>query len=128
MAEALHNPRRKASILAIDDDSETRQLLEDVLALEGYDVRTAETGELGLSLAVADPPDLILVDIRMPGMDAPEFCRRIKRAPLGRHIPIMILSGLRDRKEQLAAFEAGAVDFVLKPFHRKVLLARIQTH
>jgi two-component system, cell cycle sensor histidine kinase and response regulator CckA len=128
LAEALHNPRRKASILAIDDDSGTRQLLEDVLALEGYEVRTADTGELGLSLAVADPPDLILVDIRMPGMDGPEFCRRIKRAPLGRHIPIMILSGLRDRKEQLAAFEAGAVDFVLKPFHRKVLLARIQTH
>ena len=62
MAEALNNPRRKASILAIDDDVETRQLLEDVLALEGYEVRTGESGELGLALAAAHPPDLILVE------------------------------------------------------------------
>jgi two-component system, cell cycle sensor histidine kinase and response regulator CckA len=128
LAEAPNNPRRKTSILAIDDDAETRQLLEDVLALEGYEVRTAESGELGLALVVADPPDLILVDIRMPGMGGPEFCRRIKRAPIGKHIPIMILSGLSGLKDQLAGFEAGAVDFVLKPFHRKVLLSRVQTH
>ena len=91
-------------------------------------MRTAESGELGLALVVADPPDLILVDIRKPGMDGPEFCRRIKRDPLSRHIPIIVLSSLRNLKEQLAGFEAGAADFVLKPFHRKVLLARVQAH
>jgi two-component system, cell cycle sensor histidine kinase and response regulator CckA len=128
LADAPNNPRRKVSILAIDDDAGTRQLLEDVLTREGYEVRTADSGELGLALVVADPPDLILVDIRMPGMGGPEFCRRIKRAPIGRHIPIMILSGSSGLKDQLASFEAGAVDFVLKPFHRKVLLSRVQTH
>ena len=128
MADALNNPRRKASVLAIDDDAGARQLLEEVLALEGYEVRTAGSGELALALVGADPPDLILVDTRMPGMDGPEFCRRIKGNPVRRHIPIMILGGLKDIKEQLAGFEAGAVDFVLKPFHRKVLLARVQMH
>jgi two-component system, cell cycle sensor histidine kinase and response regulator CckA len=128
LADVPNNPRFKASILAIDDDPGARQLLEEVLALEDYKVRTAESGELGLALVAVDPPDLILVDIRMPGMNGAEFCRRIKGDPLTRHIPIMILSGLKDMKEQLASFEAGAVDFILKPFQRKVLLARVQTH
>ncbi len=128
MAEAPNNPRRKASILAIDEDAGTRQLLESVLSLEGYQVRTGDSGEVGLALVAADHPDLILLDIRMHGMDGPEFCRRIKRDPLTRHIPVMILGGLRNLKEQLAGFKAGAVDFVLRPFHPNVLLTRVKTH
>ncbi len=128
LAKAPNNPPRRASILIVDDDAEALRHLEGVLAQEGYEVHAAGSGELGLAVLAAEFPDLILLDIRMPGMDAAEFCRRIKGDPLRRKIPIMILSTLRNPKEQLAGFEAGAIDFVLKPFHRKVLLARVQAH
>jgi len=118
----------KGRILAVDDTPASLKLLSDLLAEEGYDVRSAISGELALRSAFADPPELTLLDIRMPGMDGFEVCRRLKADPATRDAPVIFVSAVLDTDEKVQGFELGAVDFVTKPFQRDELLARVRTH
>ncbi len=115
-------------ILVVDDAPVVVELLTDILAAEGFQVRSAESGELALRSVAARPPGLILLDIKLPGMDGFEVCRRLKGRKESREIPIMFISGLDDLDVKVRGFELGAVDFISKPFQREELLARVRTH
>ena len=115
-------------ILAVDDTPASLKLLTELLQAEGYVVRSAIQGELALQSALIDPPELVLLDIRMPGMDGFEVCRRLKAAPVTAHIPIIFVSALTDTEDKVRGFGLGAVDFVTKPYQREELLARMRTH
>ena len=117
-----------ATILAIDDTPEVLGLLVEILSREGYLVRPADTGELALAAAAASPPDLILLDVRMRGMDGIEVCRRLKASEDTRHIPIILISAFADVTEWVAGLQAGAADYICKPFQRVELLTRVKTH
>jgi PAS domain S-box-containing protein len=118
---------RQGEIVVVDDDAESLKLLTDILSQEGYHVRPAHTGKLALASIAASSPELILLDMRMPGMDGFEVCRRLKEFQQTRDIPVIFLSG-SDREEQhVEGFYLGAVDFVTKPFKHRELLARVWT-
>lgn len=118
----------KGKILAVDDTPASLKLLSDILKEEGYDVRSAICGELALRSAVQNPPELALLDIRMPDMDGFEVCRRLKAEPSTRDVPVIFVSAVSDTEEKVQGFNLGAVDFVTKPFQREELLARVRTH
>jgi PAS domain S-box-containing protein len=118
----------KGAVLVVDDESASLSLVTALLTSEGYDVRQAGSGRLALASIASKAPDLILLDLRLAGMDGLEVCRRIKACDGCRDIPLIILSHsteLHDYKQGLAM---GAVDFVSKPVRREELLARIRTH
>jgi response regulator RpfG family c-di-GMP phosphodiesterase len=118
----------KATVLAVDDTPESLALLVDVLTAAGYEVRPADSGELALAAVAANLPDLILLDVRMPGMDGLEVCRRIKARDETRHIPILLISAFADVQEAVDGLQAGAVDYIVKPFQIEELLTRVKTH
>ncbi|MES9946038.1 MAG: HD domain-containing phosphohydrolase [Candidatus Thiodiazotropha sp.] len=115
-------------ILAVDDTPASLRLLTDILSSEGYVVRSAINGELALHAAKVKPPNLILLDVNMPGMDGFEVCRRLKQEPQLRDIPVIFVSALSDTTDKLKGFAIGGVDYVTKPFQREELLARVHTH
>jgi len=115
-------------ILVVDDEFESRTLLTAMLTAEGYAVRTADSGELALAAIAARLPDMVLLDIRMPGIDGFEVCRRLHANPETREIPLVFLSASGELLERLEGFRLGAVDFITKPFQREELLARVRTH
>lgn len=115
-------------ILVADDDADSLQLLTEILRAEGYEVRAANSGKLALASAAAHVPDLILLDLRMPGMDGLEVCRRLKEAEATRETPLMFISGAAEVEQRVEGLAAGAVDFVTKPFRREELVARVRTH
>jgi len=116
------------TILVVDDDLESLQLLTNILRAVGYQVRPADTGELALRSVSEKLPDLILLDMRMPGIDGFEVCQRLKARPETRDIPLMFISASHEADERIDGLKLGAVDFVSKPFRREELLARVQTH
>ena len=118
----------KGTILIVDDESESLGLLLGILTEEGYQVRPADSGALALASVETAPPELILLDMRMPGMDGLEVCRRLKEREGSREIPIMFISAASDPEDRVEGLALGAVDFVTKPFHRPELLARVRTH
>ncbi|MFA4985961.1 MAG: response regulator [Candidatus Brocadiia bacterium] len=118
----------KATILAVDDTSESLSLLARLLGAAGYEVRPADSGELALAAVAAAPPDLILLDIRMRGIDGLEVCRRLKASAVTRHIPIILLSASTEIKERVEGLRVGAADFISKPFHSEELLMRVKMH
>ena len=114
-------------ILVIDDNYADLKLLGGILTEAGYQVRPADSGELGLTAVAASPPDLILLDIRMPGLDGFEVCRRLKEREESAKIPIIFLSAATEAEERVRGLQLGAVDFIAKPFQREELLVRVQT-
>ncbi|MDO8207096.1 MAG: response regulator [Gallionella sp.] len=118
----------KGKILAVDDTPASLRLLTDILKAEGYEVRSAISGELALHAATSNPPDLVLLDIRMPQMDGFEVCRRLKADPVTSDVPVIFVSAASETEEKVRGFEVGAVDFVTKPYQRDELLARVRTH
>lgn len=118
----------KGHILAVDDTATSLKLLTDILKEEGYEVRSAISGELALHAAVRNPPELVLLDIRMPEMDGYEVCRQLKSHAETRDAPVIFVSAVSETDEKVQGFEAGAVDFVTKPYQRNELLARVRTH
>jgi PAS domain S-box-containing protein len=118
----------KGSVLVVDDEAESLRLIIGILEEEGYRVRACDSGELALSAVAAEPPELILLDMRLPGMDGLEICRRLKASERSREIPIMFISASAEPEEQVQGLDLGAVDFVSKPFRREEMLARVQTH
>jgi DNA-binding response OmpR family regulator len=114
----------KGSILVVDDTPANLKLLADTLTAEGYQVLPADSGELALAAVAARPPELILLDIRMPGLDGFEVFRRLR----GRAIPVIFISASTESAERVEGLKLGAVDFITKPFQREELLARVATH
>jgi two-component system, sensor histidine kinase and response regulator len=120
--------RVKGNLLVVDDDRLARQTMDIFLAREGYKVRCAPNGEMALTLAGEDSPELILLDIRLPDMDGFEVCRRLKEDPQTANIPVIFISGLEDVADKVKGFEAGGVDYITKSFQREEVLARLETH
>lgn len=116
------------TILAVDDVSENLDLLAAILSRAGYTVRTTTSGIFALQAARSAPPDLILLDIRMPGMDGFAVCRQLKEDPALSTIPVIFISALHEIEDKVKAFEAGGVDYLTKPFHEAEVLARVKTH
>lgn len=119
----------KHLILVIDDILENLRVLGEMLEMAGYEVLVATSGPEALGIAQAfSPPDLILLDIVMPGMDGFEVCRRLKTDPVSRSIPVIFISALGVTDQKLQAFRAGAVDYITKPFQSEEVAARVHTH
>jgi len=110
-------------ILVVDDEKKNRIFLKDVLEAKGYHVSEAEDGKQALHRAMNDPPDVILLDVMMPGMDGFEVCRRLKKDPKTASIPILMVTALSERSDRIKGIEAGANDFLSKPldYHEAVL-------
>jgi putative nucleotidyltransferase with HDIG domain len=119
---------KQDEIMVVDDTPIVMEIVVDTLSAEGFQVRSANNGELALDLIAAKPPQLILLDIAMPGIDGFEVCQRLKAQEETRDIPIIFLSGLTNLEEKVRGFGLGAVDFISKPFQREELLARVRTH
>jgi two-component system, sensor histidine kinase len=117
----------KYTLLIIDDIVDNLMVLGEAMSPE-YKIRVATNGIQGLELAVQDPvPDLILLDIMMPGLDGYEVCRRLKAGERTQHIPVIFLSALDKESDELQGLDAGAVDFITKPFKIEIVRARINT-
>ncbi len=116
------------SILVVDDEADSRSLLTGILMSEGYHVRTADSGRLALASVDAWLPELILLDIRMQGMDGFEVCRRLKAADKSQCVPVIFITAASDVEERVSGLAVGAVDYISKPFQREELLARVRTH
>lgn len=119
---------RNSTILVVDDDSHSLRLLTDILTGEGYHVRPADSGELALASVEAGAPELILLDIRMPGMSGFEVCRQLKANARSRGIPVVFLSAAGQVEDRVQALGLGAADFISKPFQAPELLARVHIH
>lgn len=110
-------------ILVIDDDRKITSLLRRALAYEGYDVRLANNGVEGLQTARDQTPDLVILDILMPGLDGFEVCRRLRA---GSEMPILMLTAKDEVPDRVAGLDAGADDYLIKPFALEELLARVR--
>jgi len=118
----------KGNILVVDDAVENLDILVSILTKEGYEVRPVIDGKTALRSVYIEPPDLILLDIVMPGMSGFEVCQQLKRDERTRHIPVIFISALHETDSKVCAFEAGGVDYITKPFDAAEVLARVHTH
>ncbi len=124
-AKTMPEPER---ILIVDDTPANLSLLVDALQAAGYRPLVATSGELALQRLAQQRPALVLLDMRMPGLDGLAVCARIQAHPQWREIPVIFMTAVEEPAQKVAAFAAGAVDYVTKPFHTDEVLARIGTH
>jgi len=113
-------------ILIVDDDADSRKLIGIMLQRQGYEVVFAESGAQALSLAQADPPDLIILDVMMPDVDGYDVCRRLRRDTATQGVPIIMFTAKTMVDDKVAGFEAGADDYLTKPTHPAELASRIR--
>lgn len=113
-------------ILIVDDEELNRNLLTVMLEYEGYKIKTAIDGESALKSVMLDPPDLILLDVMMPGMDGNEVVNTLKDNPVTKSIPVIMVTALDNKEAKLAALKSGAEDFLTKPVDRAELLLRVR--
>jgi putative two-component system response regulator len=118
----MHMP----TVLAVDDTPLNLKILEGILA-EHFRVRLAGSGAEALAAVAASRPDLVLMDVNMPGMDGLEACRRLKADPRSASIPVIFITALGEIDDERRGFEAGAVDYILKPVRAPIVLARVRT-
>ena len=118
---------RPARVLIVDDERQNRQLLEIMLEPEGFVVLTAASGAAALALVACEPPDLILLDVMMPGLDGYQVAAALKSAAATSNIPVILLTGLDDDQARTLGRKAGADDFVSRPVDRADLCARVRT-
>jgi len=116
------------TIVVVDDNPNNLRVLSAMLQQFGYRVRPALDGGMALSSIRSAPPDLILLDIRMPGMSGYEVCQQLKSDPATAAIPVIFISALHETEDKLAAFRAGGVDYITKPFQMEEVLARVGAH
>ena len=122
------NFTEKATILVVDDTPDNLALMNSLLK-DDYKVRIANGGEKALKIAVSDsPPDLILLDITMPGMDGYEVCQRLKRDPRTMNIPVIFLTAKAEMEDEKKGLELGAVDYITKPMSPPIVMARVKNH
>ena len=115
-------------ILLVEDQEDGRRIVRDLLASSDYELVEAKTGEEGLALAEQERPDLILMDIQLPGMDGYEVTRRIKANPVSSHIPIIAGTSYALSGDEQKAYAAGCDDYVAKPFSPRALMAKIREY
>ena len=120
--------RTPPRILIVEDNPAGLEILQMRLEAHNYEIITATDGEAGLTMAKNNQPDLILLDIMMPGMTGLEVCRHLKSAVHSASVPVIFMTALSDLEDKMAAFEAGGIDYVTKPFQVEELLARVDTH
>ncbi len=123
------NPdRHQGTVLVVDDAPDTLRMLCDALAREGYTVLVARDGEQALSRLELVVPDAILLDAVMPGMSGFQTCQRIKAHSVWSHVPVIFMTGLSETADIVAGFDAGGVDYVVKPVRIEEVLVRLATH
>jgi len=115
-------------ILIVDDTPDNVQLLGGILRDQGYKIRAALSGPLALQAAQHTAPDLVLLDISMPGMDGYEVCARLKRDEMLRNVPVVFISAMNEPVDKVKAFGVGGVDYITKPFNAEEVKARVRTH
>ncbi|MEG4009483.1 PAS domain-containing protein [Microcoleus sp. Pol11C1] len=130
------NPRRETirlpktafpqNILMVDDNPESLRLVSRLLSKRGYKLRPTRDGKLALNFALSSPPDLILLDIMMPGMDGYQVCEQLKASPKTKDIPVIFISSLNEVFDKVKAFSLGAVDYITKPFEIEEVVARVE--
>ena len=113
-------------ILVVDDEEDLLELVRYNLTKEGFAVECVERGEEALTRCIADPPDVVLLDLMLPGMDGFETARRLKRDPRTAAVPVIMLTAKGEESDVVAGLELGADDYIVKPFSPKVLAARIR--
>ena len=128
MSEDKKPTSAREEILVVDDTPASLRLLTELLTQHGYHVRPAEDGALALESVAAKTPDLILLDVSMPGMDGYEVCRRLKADEKSSRIPVIFISAFGDTRQKVTGFEAGGIDYITKPFEAEEVLARVRTH
>jgi DNA-binding NarL/FixJ family response regulator len=128
MSTSQHPIKNTGSILVVDDDIASLRLLTGILHGEGYKVRPTEKPQSALESAIAEPPGIILFDIKMPEMSGFELSQKLKQDERTRDIPIIFVSGLQDIENRTQGFEMGGVDYISKPYQEADVLARVRTH
>jgi DNA-binding response OmpR family regulator len=116
------------TILIVDDTPANLGVLVETLGAAGYQLMVAEDGEEALAQTARTQPDLILLDVMMPGLDGFETCRRLKAQPATRDVPILFMTALNESADKVRAFSAGGVDYLTKPIEHEEALARVRTH
>ncbi len=120
------NAAGRANLLAVEDEQDLLDLLQYNLTRDGFNVRTASSGELALRMIREEAPELVVLDLMLPGMDGLELCRILKNDPATRHIQVVMLTAKGEEVDIVAGLELGADDYVVKPFSPRVLSARIK--
>ena len=115
-------------ILVVDDHPDNRRILRDLLGSAGFEVLESTTGEEAVTQAAATVPDLILMDIQLPGIDGYEATRRIKASEALRHIPLIVVTSYALSGDDAKALAAGADDYVAKPFSPRAMLAKVREY
>jgi len=121
------NHPEKNTLLVVDDTPENIDVLHGILSAD-YTVKIANNGPLALKIVAAQPPDLILLDVMMPGMDGYDVCRQLKENEATRHIPIIFVTARRDVADEALGFELGAADYITKPVSPPIVRARVRAH
>lgn len=118
---------RKESIVVIDDEDDIRELIRYNLSKEGFEVIPAVSGEEGLAIIRSTKPDMVILDLMLPGIDGLEVCRQLKQDPILKSIPVIMVSARGGEPDVVSGLELGADDYVPKPFSPRVLLARVKS-
>lgn len=113
-------------VLVADDMDENRRMLRDILEAQGHRVLLAEDGQQALEKALTDRPDVVLLDVMMPGMDGYEVCRQLRKDPRTAHIPVLMVTSLKDRADRLMGIRAGTNDFLTKPIDAEEIRLRVK--
>ena len=124
----MNDSHCRHNILIVDDNPENLHLLANALLSEGYLVRAAPNGEMAITMAMNETPDLVIMDINMPDMDGYQVCDHFKAQPTLKSVPIIFLSAMQDTDAKVLAFNHGGVDYATKPFIFEELLTRVSTH
>jgi PleD family two-component response regulator len=121
-----HSQPHRGNILLVDDTPNNLRLLSAMLTEQGYEVRRVVNGQMALKTAQANPPDLVLLDIKMPDMNGYEVCQRLKADVDTRDIPVIFISALDEVLDKMKAFAVGGVDYISKPFSEEEVFARVE--